>query len=263
MPTGSLCKNGRRITGFLGRPGASQGSRRAVCALGRSGSLVCLQGVHDGEIQRFEIITRSRSVPAAVSKSQRPRTPINCLASERNAGSKAGPASWSLVVRPPGRTAGRAPTRSTDLRGVALCSPLRRLAGCTETVDDPAFGDAAAVTIVEHPLEFVPERSQLCDTQIDCIEVAGRDLVGIVARSTRLGTQGQKFPDVVDLESEFARMTDKIEPTCGFGVVATLLASGTGRHLEQTDLLVISDGRDLYPGLPCQRADRKHARFSP
>jgi hypothetical protein len=44
-------------------------------------------------------------------------------------------------------------------------------------------------------------------------------------------------------------------------LVAALLAFGTRGHLEETDLFVISDGLDLYPNLPCQRADRKHARF--
>lgn len=62
----------------------------------------------------FEIITRSRSVPAAVSSRSDLERLGDCLASERDAGAKTGPASWSLVVRAPGRTAGRAAARITD-----------------------------------------------------------------------------------------------------------------------------------------------------
>ena len=64
------------------------------------------------------------------------------------------------------------------------------IGACTQAIDDPTFGDAPAVTFIQHSFEFVPQQGQLPDTQIDGVEVPGGDLVGVFARST--GMCGQR-----------------------------------------------------------------------
>jgi hypothetical protein len=59
-------------------------------------------------------------------------------------------------------TEGRSPSldgrSGKDLSGPGLSTAQAAYARCTQTVDDPTFGNAAAVAIVEHPFEFCPER---------------------------------------------------------------------------------------------------------
>jgi hypothetical protein len=58
------------------------------------------------------------------------------------------------TVKPPGH---HSHERAKDLSGPGLFTAQAGYTRCTQTFDDPAFGDAAAVAIVEHPFKFFPE----------------------------------------------------------------------------------------------------------
>ncbi len=129
-------------------------------------------------------------------------------------------------------------------------------------LDDAAVLDTPAGALIEHAVQFALERPEPGDSLLDLREARTGDGIG---RGTGLtGTFGktEQVPDRADREAEVARVADEAQPLEVGPAIAPLVAAGTARCVDQPDLFIVADRRNLHPAAPRQLADWSGPRFA-
>jgi hypothetical protein len=132
----------------------------------------------------------------------------------------------------------------------------------SEAFDHAAFRNAAACALVEHTRQLRAQEGELSDALIDRCQMARRDLVNVAAWLVRSRAESQQLTDIFDAKSQVAGMPDEVETLYRVVAIPALLAIRAVGHAEQTDLLVVPDGRDFDTRASGKLADGNHAFFS-
>ena len=106
---------------------------------------------------------------------------------------------------------------------------MRALSMVGQRLDHPTLPHPTVATCLDHAPQLSAQSHELPDSTLDLGHVSTGDAVHLRAGPVRLGGQSQQLANRLDLESEFARMTDEIEPGYLCLQIATLLALGAGR----------------------------------
>lgn len=130
-----------------------------------------------------------------------------------------------------------------------------------EAFDHAAFRNAAACALVEHTRQLRAQGGQLSDALIDRRQMARRDLVDVPARLIGSRAESQQLTNIFDAKSQVAGMPDEVETLYRVVAIPALLAIRAFRRAEQTDLLVVSDGRDFDARASGKLTDGNHAFF--
>lgn len=94
------------------------------------------------------------------------------------------------------------------------------------------------------------------DASLNRRKLAFGDPVDLRAGLVGFVGQRQQGADVVDLEPQLPRVANEGEPPRRSAVVKASVARGAGRLLQQSDLLVEPDRRNLHAGLGRKAPDR-------
>ena len=124
-----------------------------------------------------------------------------------------------------------------------------------QNLDDAAVADPTMATLVDHPRLLASQRLKLLDPSIDFEQMRLGDTIGLMAGSLRLLGEDKQFPDMVNLEAEFARMADEIEVVDLGLAIAALIAFGARGSNNQPDLFVETDRGNFYARTPRQFTD--------
>jgi len=120
----------------------------------------------------------------------------------------------------------------------------------SERLDHPAIGDPPTRTTRRlNPGELGVERLKPGDASLNRRKLALGDPVDLRAGAVGFVGQRQQGADVVDLETQLSRVTNKSEPPRRRAVVEAPIACRAGRFLHQANLLVEPDRRNLHAGL--------------
>ena len=101
-----------------------------------------------------------------------------------------------------------------------------------ERFDDAAITDTLVPTLVDHARQLEFQRLQAGNAPLDFREVIAGDAICLVARRLRLSRQREQFANIVDLEAEFARMADEVQPVDFRGPISPLAALGARRRRQ-------------------------------
>jgi hypothetical protein len=112
-------------------------------------------------------------------------------------------------------------------------SPDRLLGGLLrQGFDHPALVNPAMPAGVERVLQFATQGDQPGNAAINVRDVAAGDAVHLGARSVGLFAEREQFADCGHVETQFAGVTDEVQPTHGGAVIAALAALGAHRDRQ-------------------------------
>jgi len=131
-----------------------------------------------------------------------------------------------------------------------------------EAFDHAAFRNATSFALVEHARQLRTQGSELRDALIDGCQMARGYLVDVAARLIRSRAESQQLTNIFDAKSQVAGMPDEVETLYRVVAIPALLAICACGRAEQTDLLVVSDGRDFDARASGKLTDGNHD-FSP
>jgi hypothetical protein len=92
--------------------------------------------------------------------------------------------------------------------------------------DHAASFHTAARALPDHPFQLTAQGSQYRDALLDLFQVMARDSIGITAGTFGVGRQRQQVANLVDLEAEIPRMTDKPQRIDSASPIAPLVPLG-------------------------------------
>lgn len=116
----------------------------------------------------------------------------------------------------------------------------------SQDLNHPAFANSAMLAFVDHSREFLTQGAELCQPPVDRLKVSASDGIRLMARLIGPCSQVKEFADILHAKAEFSRMADEVEPVDLILLVASLLPLGPHGLWEQTNLLIIPDGRNLH-----------------
>jgi len=132
---------------------------------------------------------------------------------------------------------------------------LSQIGSFADRLDDPALRDTASRTAIQHSIELCAQSDKSRDLVFDGGQMVASERVDVVTRSLRPILQCEQCSHGFDFETQFACMPDKGETAYVCGTIAPAPALGAERRMQETNLLVVSDGGYLHARLASNLTD--------
>lgn len=123
--------------------------------------------------------------------------------------------------------------------------------------DDATIGDNSAAALIDHPVEFFLERSQVRNLALDFGAMLFRDGVDRCAGLVAVVGQGKQGTNLAERETEVTCPADEAQPVEMHPVVGSVVSSGSRGERQQAGLLIKADRFDLRARFAGQLTDRQ------
>lgn len=132
------------------------------------------------------------------------------------------------------------------LQDKALSLVLWRDYGCgRQRLDDPAIGNRAAATLIDHAVEFTTQSAQVGNLSINLGPVLFGDCIDSVAGAIVLVGQVEQCAHLVERKPKISRAPDEAQPIEVLWTIGPVVARRPARRGKQSNSLIVADCFDL------------------